>query len=297
MEHVLELRDVSYVYDGGTPFEMVALNHVSVGFEKGKITGVIGHTGSGKSTLVQLLNGLLRPQSGSILLNGEDIWKKPKEIQKIRYRVGLVMQYPEYQLFDETVRADIGYAPRNMGLSPELVEERVKEAAAFVHLDEALLDQSPFALSGGQKRRAAIAGTIAMRPEVLVLDEPAAGLDPRGRSEILGGLRAYQRACNATVILVSHSMEDMAQYCDRIVALNHAELFLTGTVDEVFSRAKDLAEVGLDIPRVARLAIALQQRGVPLSGNLYTVSGVAEAYIHALQNKHSNPSRKEDDHA
>ncbi|MBO5050714.1 MAG: energy-coupling factor transporter ATPase [Clostridia bacterium] len=285
MENILEIKDVSYVYGGGTPFEMVALNHVSVGFEKGKITGVIGHTGSGKSTLVQLLNGLLRPQSGEILLNGESIWAKPKEIQKIRYRVGLVMQYPEYQLFDETVRADIGYAPRNMGLSPEEVEARVKEAAAFVRLDEELLDQSPFALSGGQKRRAAIAGIIAMRPEVLVLDEPAAGLDPLGRSDILGGLREYQRSCNATVILVSHSMEDMAQYCDRIVALNHAEVFLTGTVDEVFSRSKELAEVGLDIPHIARFALALQKRGVPLEGSLYTVSGVAEAYMRALQRK------------
>ncbi|MBQ8350972.1 MAG: energy-coupling factor transporter ATPase [Clostridia bacterium] len=285
MENILELKDVSYVYGSGTPFEMVALKNVSVGFEKGKITGVIGHTGSGKSTLVQLLNGLLRPQTGSILLNGEDIWQKPKEIQKIRYRVGLVMQYPEYQLFDETVRADIGYAPRNMGLSPEEVEARVKEAAAFVRLDESLLAQSPFALSGGQKRRAAIAGIIAMRPEVLVLDEPAAGLDPLGRSEILGGLREYQRTCGATVILVSHSMEDMAQYCDRIVALNHAEVFLNGTVDEVFSRSRELAEVGLDIPRIARIAIALQKRGVPLDGNLYTVPGVAKAYLRAWQEK------------
>lgn len=298
MENILELKDVSYVYGGGTPFEMIALNHVNVGFEKGKITGVIGHTGSGKSTMVQLLNGLLRPQSGQILLNGEDIWAKPKEIQKIRYRVGLVMQYPEYQLFDETVRADIGYAPRNMGFSEEDVEARVREAASFVHLDESLLSQSPFSLSGGQKRRAAIAGIIAMRPEVLVLDEPAAGLDPIGRSEILGGLRAYQRSCNATVILVSHSMEDMAQYCDRIVALNHAEVFLSGTVDEVFSRSRELAEVGLDIPRIARIAIALQKRGVPLQGNLYTVSGVAEAYMRACEEKKAaNTEAEEGDHA
>lgn len=292
MENILELQNVSYTYGGGTPFEMVALKDVSVGFEKGKITGVIGHTGSGKSTLVQLLNGLLRPQSGNILLCGEDIWAKPKEIQKIRYRVGLVMQYPEYQLFDETVRADIGYAPRNMGLSEEEVAQRVKEAASFVRLGEELLEQSPFSLSGGQKRRAAIAGIIAMRPEVLVLDEPAAGLDPIGRSEILGGLREYQRSCGATVVLVSHSMEDMAQYCDRIVALNHAEVFLTGTVDEVFSRAGELAEVGLDIPRIARIALALQKAGIPLSGNLYTVQGVAEAYWQALQNKKNSSLSK-----
>lgn len=285
--NILELQDVTYVYGEGTPFEMTALSHVSVGFEVGVITGIIGHTGSGKSTLVQLLNGLLRPKSGKILLGGKDIWEKPKEIGKIRYRVGLVMQYPEYQLFDETVRADIGFGPRNMGLSDEEVETRVKEAAAFVHLEEELLDQSPFSLSGGQKRRAAIAGIIAMRPEVLVLDEPAAGLDPLGRSEILGGLRAYQRACGATVILVSHSMEDMARYCDRIVALNHTEIFMQGTVDEVFSRAAELAEIGLDIPRIAKMAIALQKRGVPLAGSLYTVSGVAEAYLRALAEKNS----------
>ena len=285
MKNILELQDVSYVYGEGTPFEMTALQNVSVGFCQGAITGVIGHTGSGKSTLVQLLNGLLRPKSGKILLDGQDIWEKPKEIGKIRYRVGLVMQYPEYQLFDDTVRADIGFAPRNMGLSADEVAERVREAAAFVKLDEALLDQSPFSLSGGQKRRAAIAGVIAMRPEVLVLDEPAAGLDPLGRKEILGGLREYQRACGATVILVSHSMEDMAQYCDRIVALDHTKVFMHGTVEEVFSRSSDLAEIGLDIPRIAKLAIALQKRGLPLRGSIHTVSAVADAYMRALREK------------
>lgn len=281
--NILELQNVSYRYGAGTPFEKVALDDVSVSFERGKITGLIGHTGSGKSTLVQLLNGLLRPKSGKILLDGADIWEKPKKIAAIRYRVGLVMQYPEYQLFDDTVRSDIGYAPRNMGLSQEEIDERVREAAAFVGLYDALLDQSPFSLSGGQKRRAAIAGTIAMRPDVLVLDEPAAGLDPLGRAEILGGLRAYQRAHGTTVILVSHSMEDMAQYCDRIVALNEGKLFMEGTVEEVFSRAGELSKAGLDIPLVARMALALQEKGVPLSGSqLYTVEGVANAYLRAL---------------
>ena len=295
MKNILELQDVSYVYGEGTPFEMAALRNVSVGFSRGEITGVIGHTGSGKSTLVQLLNGLLRPKSGKILLDGQDIWEKPKEIGKIRYRVGLVMQYPEYQLFDDTVRADIGFAPRNMGLSPEEVAERVREAAAFVKLDEALLDQSPFALSGGQKRRAAIAGVIAMRPEVLVLDEPAAGLDPIGRKEILGGLRDYQRACGATVILVSHSMEDMAQYCDRIVALDHTRVFMSDTVENVFSRAADLAEIGLDIPRISKLAVALQKRGVPLQGGIHTVSAVADAYLRALREKQAQARTEEVD--
>ena len=300
MSYILELRNITHLYGEGTPFVMTALNNVSVGFERGVITGLIGHTGSGKSTLVQLLNGLLRAKSGTVLLDGKDIWEKPKEIQKIRYRVGLVMQYPEHQLFDETVRADIGYALRNMGLPPEEIAERVKEAAAFVHLDESLLDQSPFALSGGQKRRAALAGVIAMRPEVLVLDEPAAGLDPIGRSEILGSLRTYQEACNATVILVSHSMEDMAQYCDRIVALNHAEVFMTGTVEEVFSHAAELSEVGLDIPCVARMALALKKRGVPLRGtNLYTIDGVKDAFLRAMAEK-KHPSavgREENGHA
>lgn len=283
--NILELEDVSYTYGADTPFEIRALNHVSVGFEKGSITGIIGHTGSGKSTMVQLLNGLLRPDSGRILLDGADIWAKPKEIGRVRCRVGLVMQYPEYQLFDETVRADIGYAPRNMGLTPEEVAERVQEAADFAHFPPELLDQSPFSLSGGQKRRVAIAGVIAMRPEVLVLDEPAAGLDPLGRREILGGLRAYQNQFGGTVILVSHSMEDMAQYCDRIVAMNHAEVFMNGTVDEVFGRAAELSAVGLAIPHVAEIALELQRRGIPLSGNLYTIPGVKDAFLRAMAEK------------
>lgn len=297
--NILELQDVSYVYGEGTPFEIVALKHVNIGFEKGQITGLIGHTGSGKSTLVQLLNGLLKPKEGKILLDGRDIWERPKEISKIRHRIGLVMQYPEYQLFDDTVRSDIGYALRNIGMADDEIAARVREAAAFVHLDERLLDQSPFALSGGQKRRAALAGIIAMRPEILVLDEPAAGLDPIGRSEILGSLRTYQKTYDATVILVSHSMEDMAQYCDRIVALNNAEVFMTGTVDEVFSRSRELSDVGLDIPSIARIALELQKRGVPLEGSLYTVRGVREAYLRALKQKQANSSSsgKEMSHA
>ena len=274
--NILELQDVSYVYGEGTPFEIQALNHVNIGFEKGKITGLIGHTGSGKSTLVQLLNGLLRPKSGKILLDGEDIWAKPKQISRVRYRVGLVMQYPEYQLFDDTVRADIGYALRNMNLSEEEIEKRVLEAAEFVHLDKSLLDQSPFALSGGQKRRAALAGIIAMRPEVLVLDEPAAGLDPVGRSDILGGLREYQRACDATVILVSHSMEDMAQYCDNVVVLSDARVILQGEREEVFAHTELLQSVGLDIPQITRLVGILRRRGMEIPENIYTVDRAFE---------------------
>ncbi len=284
--NILEVKNVSYLYGEGTPFAKQALKDVSVSFEAGVITGIIGHTGSGKSTLVQMLNGLIRPKTGQILLAGEDIWRAPKEIAQVRYRVGLVMQYPEYQLFDQTVESDIAYGPRNMGLSDEEIAERVREAAAFVGLNEELLSQSPFALSGGQKRRAALAGILAMRPEVLVLDEPAAGLDPVGRSAILGGLRDYQRSSGATILLVSHSMEDMAQYCDRILALNHGQVFMTGTVEEVFSHAAELEAVGLDIPCVARMAVAMRRLGIPLSGEgLYTVEGVARAYLAALRDK------------
>ena len=279
MNEILCLRDVSYVYSKGTPFEKLALDNVSVSFERGKITGLIGHTGSGKSTLVNLLNGLSRPTEGTVLLDGEDIWERPKEISKIRYRVGLVMQYPEYQLFDETVRADIGFAPRNLGLSDEEIEERVAEAARFTGIGEDLLDKSPFELSGGQKRRAAIAGIIAMRPEVLVLDEPAAGLDPRGRREILGKLREYAIERSASVILVSHSMEDMAYYCDNVVVMNKGKIFRTGSVDDIFSEADSLTEIGLDVPMISRIAARLRERGVVLSGTLYTVEGVRRAIL------------------
>ncbi len=277
--NIIEIKGVSYVYSKGTPFEKVALNNVSVAFEKGKITGLIGHTGSGKSTLVNLLNGLYRPDSGTVLLNGKDIWEKPKEIAKIRYRVGLVMQYPEYQLFDETVRLDIGFGPRNQGLSEEEVEERVLEAVRFTGLSEELLDKSPFELSGGQKRRVAIAGIIAMRPDVLVLDEPAAGLDPMGRREILGGLSQYVKERDASIILVSHSMEDMAYYCDNVVVMSRGEVFKVGTVDEIFSDATSLSKIGLDVPVVSKIAENLINNGIDLRGTLYTVDGVKDAII------------------
>ena len=275
----IELVDASFLYSKGTPFEMVALDSVNVTFEKGKITGLIGHTGSGKSTLVNLLNGLYRPSSGKVLLDGVDIWEKPKQISRIRFRVGLVMQYPEYQLFEETVRADIGFGPKNQGLSKKEIEERVIEAAEFVGVDKELLDKSPFELSGGQKRRVAIAGIIAMRPEVLVLDEPAAGLDPRGRKEILGGLTEYVKKNDATVILVSHSMEDMAYYCDNVVVMSDAKVYKTGTVDEIFSDAESLMDIGLDVPVISKIAARLCRAGIDLKGTLYTVDGVKDAII------------------
>ena len=279
MNEILKIENLSFVYGKGTPFEKVALDNVSVSFEKGKITGLIGHTGSGKSTLVNLLNGLYKPTSGKVFLDGKDIWENPKEISKIRYRVGLVMQYPEYQLFDETVRADIGFGPRNLGLSPEEVEERVIEAARFAGVGADLLDKSPFELSGGQKRRVAIAGIIAIRPDVLVLDEPAAGLDPRGRREILGSLRNYVNQIGASVILVSHSMEDMAHYCDNVVVMNSAKVYRTGTVENIFSEAESLVSVGLDVPMISRVCEELKRRGIALDGELYTVEGAKRAII------------------
>ena len=276
---IIELKDVSFVYGKKTPYEMHAVDGVSLSIDKGSITGIIGHTGSGKSTLVNLLNGLYKPMSGTVSLDGKNIWEKPKEIGKIRYRVGLVMQYPEYQLFDETVRLDIGFAPRNLGLSEDEIKLRVEEAAAFTGLSEELLDKSPFELSGGQKRRVAIAGIVAMRPDVLVLDEPAAGLDPRGRREILGRLSQYVKDRDASVILVSHSMEDMALYCDNVVVMNKSKVFSSGTVDEIFSKSDELSEIGLDVPQVSKIASKLKKNGIDLQGSLYTVEGLKNAIM------------------
>ena len=273
------LEHVSYTYEPGTPFAVKALDDVSLNIREGSITGIIGHTGSGKSTLVQLFNGLEKPNEGRILLDGKDIWENPKQMQAIRFRVGLVMQYPEYQLFEETVRADIAFGPKNMGLPDEEIGERVTQAAALVGLTEEQLNKSPFDLSGGQKRRAAIAGIMAMRPEVLVLDEPAAGLDPLGRDVILKAVCDYGHQTGATVIIVSHSMEDMAAYCDEIVVMAHAKVFLNGTRDEVFAHAAELRSVGLDVPQITHLALLLQERGMQLPKGIYTV----DAALSALQ--------------
>lgn len=282
MNEILKISNVSYIYGKGTPFEKKALKNVSVSFEKGKITGLIGHTGSGKSTLVNLLNGLNKPTEGKVFLNGKDIWENPKDISSVRFKVGLVMQYPEYQLFDETVRADIGYGPRNQGLSDEEIEKRVSYASKFVGIKSEILEKSPFELSGGQKRRVAIAGIIAMTPEVLVLDEPAAGLDPKGRKEILSGLKEYVKETGTTLILVSHSMEDMAYYCDNVVVMNDGEVYQNGTVADVFSKADLLSEVGLDIPMVSRIALELSKKCIKLEGELYTVDGVCESILNYI---------------
>ncbi len=273
----IQLDQVSYTYSPGTPYEIKALDDVSVGIEEGKITGIIGHTGSGKSTLVQLLNGLEKPMAGRILLDGTDIWEKPREIGMVRFRVGLVMQYPEYQLFEETIRRDIAFGPRNMGLDEEEIATRVDMAADFVGLDKALLDKSPFDLSGGQKRRAAIAGIIAMKPEVLVLDEPAAGLDPMGRDGIFEGILRYRRETGATVVIVSHSMEDMARLCDELIVMAHAKVVMKGSCADVFSRSEELERIGLTVPQITKLVAELRRRGIPVEGSLYTVASAAAA--------------------
>ena len=267
----LTLENIGVVYGENTPFRHTALENISIAFPKGKVTGIIGHTGSGKSTLAMLLNGLLRPTSGRVLLDGEDIWAKPKEMRAVRFRVGLVFQYPEYQLFDETVRADIAFGPKNMNLSAEECDARVARAAAFCGIDETVLSRSPFELSGGQKRRAAIAGVLAMDPEVLVLDEPAAGLDPRGREEILGGLMEYQKQRQSTMLIISHSMEDLAKYADSILVLKNGKIFLFGTVGEVFADAQKLFDSSLDLPQITKLFVELQKRGLADRTDVYTV--------------------------
>ncbi len=278
----IRLEDITYRYSKNTPFEICALDHVSLDIRAGALTGIIGHTGSGKSTMVQLFNGLTRPETGRVLLDGRDIWANPKEIGQVRFRVGLVMQYPEYQLFEETVAADIAFGPRNMKLPEEEIRLRVAEAAAFTGLGPDLMDKSPFDLSGGQKRRVAIAGIMAMRPEVLVLDEPAAGLDPQGRRTIFEGIRDYNRRTGCTVIIVSHSMEDMAQYCDDVVVMAHAKLLMAGTRDDVFARADELEAVGLDIPQITKLIVLLRREGMPLPAGLYTPAAAEAALLEAF---------------
>ena len=277
----LTVENVSFVYSAGTPFEVRALDGVSVNIESNRITGIIGHTGSGKSTLVQMFNGLIRPTEGRILLDGEDIWADTKKISAIRYRVGLVMQYPEYQLFEETVEADIAYGPKNMGLDEAEIAKRVIESAKFVGLDEESLKKSPFDLSGGQKRRAAIAGIMAMRPEVLVLDEPSAGLDPAGKKSIFEGIRNYAEATGAAVIIVSHSMDDMAKYCEDIIVMSHSKVAMTGKRNEIFSRGDELEAIGLGVPQMTYLVRLLAQKGIDLPQDIFTVED-AEAAITEL---------------
>lgn len=267
----IEVRHLTHTYSQGSAFQATAIMDVNLTIQDGEFIGVIGHTGSGKSTLVQHLNGLLTPTSGQVLIDGEDMNQKGVDRRRIRQKVGLVFQYPEYQLFDETVRADIAFGPKNMNLSAEECDARVARAAAFCGIDETVLSRSPFELSGGQKRRAAIAGVLAMDPEVLVLDEPAAGLDPRGREEILGGLMEYQKQRQSTMLIISHSMEDIAKYADSILVLKNGKVFLFGTVGEVFADAQKLFDSSLDLPQITKLFVELQKRGLADRTDVYTV--------------------------
>ena len=271
MSKVLELKNLSYVYGTGTPFEKTAVNNLSLSIEKGEFIGIMGHTGSGKSTLVQMLNGLMKPTSGQVLLDGEDIWANPKDIRKIRFKVGMVFQYPEYQLFEETVAKDIACGPTNMGKSGAELEKAVNDAARFTGLKDELLEKSPFDLSGGEKRRAAIAGVIAMNPEVLVLDEPTAGLDPMGRDVLLSQIVQYHKERKNTVILVSHSMEDIARVADKIIVMNKSNLVMFDKTKEVFSKGRELEKIGLRVPQITKIMLELREKGFNVPEGILTV--------------------------
>ena len=287
MTPILEVKNLHHIYSIGTPFEHIALKDVSFCVDRGEFIGIIGHTGSGKSTLMQHLNGLLKPTSGEVLLDGQSIWANKKQTRQARFRVGLVFQYPEYQLFEETVYKDIAFGPKNMGLSAEEVDRRVREAAGFVGITEDQLLVSPFDLSGGQKRRVAIAGVIAMEPEVLILDEPTAGLDPEGREDILRNIENYRIAKNATIMMVSHSMSDVARLADRLLVMNDAALAMDGTPTEVFAHAGQLLDMGLDIPEITRLFLKLQQMGIAVN-SVYTIhQAVAEIKRIREENAHA----------
>ncbi len=273
---ILELKNICYTYGMGTPFEKKAVNDVSFSVNKGELIGIIGHTGSGKSTLVQMLNGLMKPTSGQVLLDGVDIWDKPKEIRKIRFKVGMVFQYPEYQLFEETVYKDIAFGPTNKGLSEEEIDKEVRRAARFTGIKDELLDKSPFDLSGGEKRRAAIAGVIAMDPDVLVLDEPTAGLDPMGRDVLLSQIVRYHKERQNTVLLVSHSMEDIARVADRIVVMNKSELVMFDETQKVFARGDELEQIGLRIPQITKIMSLLRKRGVDVPQGILTVDAAVD---------------------
>ena len=268
---IIEIKDLTHTYSPGTPFEHTAVSHINLSFRPGELTGVIGHTGSGKSTLIQHLNGLLKPTSGQVLFQGEDIWKDKKFTHSIRGRVGLVFQYPEYQLFEETCWKDIAFGPKNQGITGDELDARVRRAAGFVGISENLLEKSPFDLSGGQKRRVAIAGVIAMEPDVLILDEPTAGLDAAGRDAILENIRAYQQAQNAAVIMVSHSMEEVAELCSRLIVMNKGSVAMDGTPAEVFTHADKLAKMGLSVPQVTSVFSRLRAMGLDLPADVYTV--------------------------
>lgn len=283
---IIEIKDLTHVYSVGTPFEKIALDHVNLTVEAGEFVGVIGHTGSGKSTLIQQLNGLLKPTSGEIFVDGQNIWNDKKNMRALRFNVGLVFQYPEYQLFEETVYKDIAFGPKNMGLREDEIDRRVRDAAGFVGIPEEIMGKSPFELSGGQKRRVAIAGVIAMDPKVLILDEPTAGLDPKGRDRILGRIKEYHQTKKNTILLVSHSMEDVAKFATKVLVMNKAKVFTYGTVDEVFSKSDAISHMGLSIPQISKVFRSLSDKGYPVKRNVYTVEGAKQELLNRLSKGH-----------
>lgn len=274
LEPIIQVKNLTHTYGAGTPFQRNAVDHMSFEVQEGEFLGIIGHTGSGKSTLIQHLNGLLQPTEGQILLHGKDIWAEPKKIRDVRFRVGLVFQYPEYQLFEETIYKDIAFGPANQGKTGEELDHAVREAAKLVGIRDEQLEKSPFELSGGQKRRVALAGVLAMEPEVLVLDEPTAGLDPAGRENLMANIRDYHRNKGKTIILVSHSMDEIAQNVDRILVLKNAHVLMQGTSAEVFARGQELLSAGLDVPQITRIAMALKERGLPVDPAVYTADAL-----------------------
>lgn len=276
---ILKTENLNYVYSENTPFEMAALKNVNIEIEQGDFVGIIGHTGSGKSTLVQHFNGLVKPTSGKVYFNGEDIWADEKKINDLRFKVGLVFQYPEYQLFDATVESDIAFGPRNMGLSEEEIKIRVEMATHYVGLSKDLLQKSPFDLSGGQKRRAALAGVLAMQPQVLILDEPTAGLDPIGRDTILDRISEFRKQSNTTILLVSHSMEDVAKVANKVLVMNNGEAVMFDTVENVYSHGDELHEMGLNIPHITKVVMGLRKKGIDIPKGIYTVDKAYEALI------------------
>ena len=268
---ILETQELTYVYSEGSPFQKTAVDNVSLKINEGEMIGVMGHTGSGKSTLIQHFNGLLKPTSGKILLDGEDIWADKKKIRDVRFKVGLVFQYPEYPIFEETVYKDIAFGPKNMGLDDKEIKRRILETANDLGLKEELLQRSPFDLSGGQKRRVAIAGVMAMNPKVLILDEPTAGLDPAGRDKILGHIKKYHERTKNTILIVSHSMEDIAGFADRILVMNKAKLFCFDETEKVFARAEEISKIGLDVPQVTKIFLKLKEQGLDFGKDVYTM--------------------------
>lgn len=281
--NVVELKNVTYKYSRGTPFESVAVDNVSVAIEKGEFCGIIGHTGSGKSTLIQHLNGLIKPTDGEVLIDGVNIWDKGVDIREIRFKVGLVFQYSEHQLFEETVYKDIAYGPKNMGLDNEEIDRRVHEAAENMGLSEELLERSPFDLSGGQKRRAALAGVIAMKPEILILDEPAAGLDPVGREKVLSRISEYHKKYGTTILLVSHSMEDIVKYAQKVLVMNKGKLFCHEETDAVFARQEEIIKIGLDVPQITKIIKKLREKGIDLGNDIYTVERAKQRIIEYIE--------------